>query len=127
MAFCTNCGHELEQGARFCVQCGTPAGQVARPVKRSLLIRRASQFVCATNTYDVIVDGISYGNIAAGKSMPVDVHTDVATVTVKSTTILIWGKRTVRVKMGNHPILTYSLQWPGNLITFSCQDAVLEG
>lgn len=27
MAFCSKCGNELPEGARFCAQCGTPAGQ----------------------------------------------------------------------------------------------------
>jgi RNA polymerase subunit RPABC4/transcription elongation factor Spt4 len=29
MAFCANCGTKLEDGARFCPSCGTPAGGVA--------------------------------------------------------------------------------------------------
>lgn len=29
MAFCQNCGNELPAGAKFCSECGTPAGSVA--------------------------------------------------------------------------------------------------
>lgn len=28
MAFCMNCGKELPEGAKFCAECGTPAGKV---------------------------------------------------------------------------------------------------
>ena len=28
MAFCMNCGKELPEGAKFCAECGTPAGMV---------------------------------------------------------------------------------------------------
>ena len=127
MPYCLNCGNESGQSAKFCIECGTPSGQVARPQKRPLMIRRESQVVCAGNSYDVIVDGVSHGNLPAGKTMVVDVYSDEATVTVKSTTILIKAQRTVRLKLGNHPILTYSLQWPGTQIIFTYQDAAPEG
>ena len=29
MAFCTQCGHRAEEGARFCTQCGAPLRPVA--------------------------------------------------------------------------------------------------
>ncbi|MDE5868932.1 MAG: zinc-ribbon domain-containing protein, partial [Muribaculaceae bacterium] len=31
MAFCTNCGSPLEEGAKFCGQCGTPTPTVNNP------------------------------------------------------------------------------------------------
>jgi hypothetical protein len=34
MAHCTNCGHELREGEKFCAECGTPAsGQAATYVQ----------------------------------------------------------------------------------------------
>jgi uncharacterized membrane protein YhaH (DUF805 family) len=31
MAFCANCGTKLDEGAKFCLQCGTPAGGTVQP------------------------------------------------------------------------------------------------
>lgn len=31
MSFCSNCGSQLETGARFCGECGYPAGEMEKP------------------------------------------------------------------------------------------------
>lgn len=33
---CANCGAELEEGAKFCVSCGTPVAEAAAPVETPL-------------------------------------------------------------------------------------------
>lgn len=36
MAFCSNCGKELATGAKFCFECGTPAGKVDVTTRRTV-------------------------------------------------------------------------------------------
>ena len=41
--FCTNCGSELDRGAKFCAQCGTPTRQNDAPVAASEASRQPRQ------------------------------------------------------------------------------------
>lgn len=41
MAFCTNCGCKLKEGAKFCSKCGYPTG--VNPVPKQMEIQDNSQ------------------------------------------------------------------------------------
>jgi uncharacterized membrane protein YhaH (DUF805 family) len=41
MAFCAKCGTKLDEGAKFCIQCGTPAGGTTEPVQPQIVAQPA--------------------------------------------------------------------------------------
>jgi hypothetical protein len=89
---------------------------------RQITISRASQFVCAANTYKVIVNGSPLGNIPVGRTIVATVSTDVATVEIICTTIMINKKLRMKLHLGANPAVSFSVQWPGDIFA-SVQDA----
>jgi hypothetical protein len=56
--FCSGCGQTLEQGARFCLSCGTPAGGAAAPQK-SAFIANAMKGKVSSTFFLTMTNGIT--------------------------------------------------------------------
>ena len=73
MPKCTNCGTELEEGAKFCLECGTPVPQTKKCIKCGFELPLSAKFCpeCGTKqdgTANASASGFSMGdkNVIAG-------------------------------------------------------------
>ncbi|WRS26136.1 hypothetical protein U6B65_07145 [Oscillospiraceae bacterium MB08-C2-2] len=113
--FCSKCGERLLSPSTSSVSVGADSRT------RLLVVTRASQFQCVMNTYRVVVDGNLLGNVASGSSLTSHVS-NWATVDIICTTIMVSAKRRLVLKVGEKPIVSFKVQWPGSILA-SVQDA----
>ena len=148
---CPNCRLEVSPGMMFCTRCGVrlpgqpapmpaaprpapvpnpvpappvppPAPSPIRTQMRNIAISRASQVVCATNSYMVIVGGLPLGNISAGQTIYAPVGEEIATVEIICTTVMVNKKLRLKLRLGANPAVSFTVQWPGDILA-TVQDA----
>lgn len=116
---CPTCKNEVLEGFVFCNKCGT---RLVSPVvnyrggdsrTRTLIISRDSQFQCAGNTYKVVVNGNSLGNVSVGGALRTIVSSDTATVEIICTTIMNKARRRLVLRLGENPRISFKVEWPG--------------
>lgn len=118
---CPKCKSEVAAGLIFCDKCGERLAPIAverggkddRP--RTLTISRESQFQCLANTYRVVVDGNVIGNVSSGGALHVNVLSDITTVEIICTTIMVNARVRLRLKLGENPRVSFKVQWPGTI------------
>jgi hypothetical protein len=77
--------------------------------------------------YKLIVNGIDYGNIGAGQTKVVSSSSQIATVDIVCTTILMTNIKTrMRLKLGSNPKITFKLQYGGAIIPTVIGAEILE-
>lgn len=121
MPFCNQCGTELPEGSKFCGVCGASVqsgGESADTgVVHTLVISRASQFVCALTSYEAYIDGSVLGNIPVGQSIAARVFSDVVKVEIKCTTIMMKRfKVGFLLRLHQNPRVDFKLNYPGTII-----------
>jgi hypothetical protein len=116
---CGFCGGKISAGSAFCGQCGKPqvSAQNAPHIQSTLTVSRESQFMNAAVYYNVVVDGCNYGNLAIGKSISVPINSQIVTVDILCTTIMMTGHK-VRLKLnvGEAPRVNFKTEYGGRII-----------
>lgn len=129
---CPKCGSRAVEGAVFCNKCGarlTPlAGDRGRMPSgpRTLIVSRDAQFQCVANTYKVVVNGTVLGNVPAGGALRTRVASDIATVEIVCTTVLVKARKRLVLKLGENPRVAFSVQWPGTILESVHDAQILE-
>lgn len=131
-SICPNCRSEVAPDLIFCDKCGTKLSLPATDsyssagLSKKLTITRERQFQCAANTYQVIVNGKAYGTISIGRTISADIDTDIVTLEIISTTIMIKSKLRLVLRPGKNPKVTFKIQWPGDIIASVLDADILE-
>lgn len=129
---CPKCKSQVTEGSIFCSKCGarvTPMTMDCRevsPKTRTLVVSREAQFQCAGNTYVVSVNGTSLGKVPAGGGVRTTVASDVATVEIVCTTVMVKARRRLVLKLGDNPRVSFKTQWPGMILETVHDAQVLE-
>lgn len=115
--FCRNCGKKIPANAEFCGFCGKTIKNFGAAKQSSITITRDSQFVCMAVPYKVLVNGIDYGNISVGQSKVATSSTQIATVEIICTTIMMTSnKLKARLKLGENSRINFKVRNGGGII-----------
>ena len=129
MAYCTNCGAELQANANYCTRCGTPVKQVwqkpphvpdpvsnnARAVAETLTITREKQLVCSAMRYDVTIDGKYIDQVNMGQTITTRVFSEVIHVEITSRSKMPKKRMWMDLQIGRMPKIQFKLAWPGDI------------
>jgi hypothetical protein len=75
------------------------------------------QFVSSGVFYKVVVNGVDYGNLNIGQSKSIVVTSDIATVEINCTTILLTNNHLhCKVRLGANPCISFKIQYPAEII-----------
>lgn len=124
MAFCKNCGTPLPPDGLFCPTCGVRNDQIsagagtdhqyAAAAAHTLVISRASQFVCAAVSYEVYINGAVLGKVPVGQSISTRIFSNTVRVEIRCTTMLMKHiKLWMVLRPERNPRLEFSLQYGG--------------
>ncbi|MCX7773797.1 MAG: hypothetical protein N2376_11870, partial [Clostridia bacterium] len=112
--FCGFCGKKIAANAEFCGFCGKDLRKAAPLKGYSLTIARETQFVCAACPYKVVVEGVDYGTLNVGQSRVVSSSSQVVTVDIVCTMIMMTQHRVrLKLKLGNSPRVDFKLLYGG--------------
>ena len=129
---CPNCGAQVAEDSAFCNQCGervntpVPDSQNISCRARTILISRDTQLQCIANTYKVIVNGTTLGNVPPGGALRTRVNADTATVDIICTTIMSKERRHLLLKLGENPRISFKRLWPGMILETVYDAQILE-
>lgn len=84
-------------------------------ITRQLRITRESQFQCMANSYQVTVNRNLLGNISVGQTICINIPTETAVVDIICTTVMINARMRLVLRLGNTPIVTFRVEWPGDI------------
>jgi len=123
---CGKCNNVIKEGLFFCPFCGTKAVLNESPIKQpktmpltggKLVISRDSQFACMACDYKITINGMDYGNIAAGNKKTINVHTPIIEIEIACTTIMMKAQRIrLKLRLGNNPHVQFRLEHGGRII-----------